>query len=326
MKIRELIIDSTKKVLESAQFVKINDSEINKFSRTISYRLLNSSNIESSNIWSYSEIAPMLQRSFVIGALNFSFWPDGKNLKWGIHWDGINISGARALVGSIDRAINMGIPILEVPFLKSLDEKKFFRIFEGTNNSKIPMAKERIYILNEIGFILSEKYDNQFINVVEESNYDAEKLVRLIVTNFPSFDDVTSLNKKLVYFFKRAQLLVWDAFFYSNNNKLGKIKNVDSLTAFADYKLPQILRNLQMIEYEKSLSKRITNLERLSLGSREEVEIRASTVQSVEKICDNLKLLNKKVCPASIDLYLWELSHSPEYQKFPHHRTRTIFY
>ncbi len=56
------------------------------------------------------------------------------------------------------------------------------------------------------------------------------------------------------------------------------------LTAFADYKLPQVLRELGIISYDRRLASRIDAMESLRAGCEEEVEIRAMTVWAAEQL------------------------------------------
>ena len=58
---------------------------------------------------------------------------------------------------------------------------------------------------------------------------------------------------------------------------------------FADYRVPQILRAKGILKYDKHLSDLVDNKKELPHGSKEEIEIRAATIQSVEKIKNILK-------------------------------------
>jgi hypothetical protein len=86
-------------------------------------------------------------------------------------------------------------------------------------------------------------------------------------------------------------------------------KNKEQLTMFADYRVPQILRQLEIMEYTPELATKIDNEEELPYSSPEEVEIRASTVIAVEMIMEKIRgdpEINKHVtCCYEVDWLLW---------------------
>ena len=58
---------------------------------------------------------------------------------------------------------------------------------------------------------------------------------------------------------------------------------------FADYRVPQVLRHLGIMEYSEALAIKIDSCEELSHGSTDEIEIRAATVVSVERILAKIR-------------------------------------
>lgn len=84
------------------------------------------------------------------------------------------------------------------------------KIFMSSTGDPIPLLEERCRILQETGKILNEKFDGKFLNCVKQSESSAQKLLNLIVTNFPSFRDEAVFEGKQVSFYKRAQILVAD--------------------------------------------------------------------------------------------------------------------
>jgi len=100
-----------------------------------------------------------------------------------------------------------------------------------------------------------------------------------------------------------------------------RITNTDRLTAFADYRLPQILRHYGALVYASALAESVDNCREIKAGSRDEIEIRAATVQAVERM--RRRLVGHTA--AEIDNALWLLSQQVADLK-PHHRTRTINY
>jgi hypothetical protein len=98
------------------------------------------------------------------------------------------------------------------------------------------------------------------------------------------------------------------------------------LTAFADYKLPQVLRHLGILNYSPELAQMVDNQVLLSPGSAEEIEIRANTIWAVEVIRQELERCGRKTRAFEIDWLLWNMGQEDTYRAKPYHRTVTIFY
>ena len=195
-------------------------------------------------------------------------------------------------------------------------------LFKSSNKHSIPLLKERQQNLREAGQILKEKFKGKFINVLEKSDWDAVKLVKLVFENFPSFYDVTTFNNQPVYFFKRAQIIAEDITYFKKQDQRANLKNLNQLTAFANYKIPQILRAFDVIQYHPDLATKIDNEQTIKKDSPEEIEIRAATIWGVELLRQALK---GKYSAIEIDNTLWVMSQDSASLP-PYHRTRTIFY
>ena len=73
-----------------------------------------------------------------------------------------------------------------------------------------------------------------------------------------------------------------------------------------------------------SLASRIDRGELLPAGSPWEVELRAATVTTVERLVESLARRGRPLRAFQVDWMLWGLSQ--EKLPFPHHRTLTWFY
>jgi len=111
-----------------------------------------------------------------------------------------------------------------------------------------------------------------------------------------------------------------------SGNGRPELKNLDKLTAFADYKIPQILRNMGIIEYTKELAERIDNYELIEKGSEEEIEIRAATIWATELIKQELQKKDRFITASHVDSMLWNRSQTKTKGEKPYHRTLTIAY
>lgn len=91
--------------------------------------------------------------------------------------------------------------------------------------------------------------------------------------------------------YKRAQIFVADLWGAFKGQNYGEFHDIKSITIFADYIVPAVLRELGILKYGSNLSCSIDSSSEIVPGSEEEVEIRACSVYAVEKMRE---LINKK--------------------------------
>jgi hypothetical protein len=191
--------------------------------------------------------------------------------------------------------------------------------------------EERIQRIREIGEVLAEEFEGETSNLIKMANKSAVRLVSLVTRYFPGFRDASVYNGRLVHFYKRAQIFVadvWGAYGRQQDpNHPYFFHDMDQLTMFADYRIPQILRHVGILEYSEELSARIDNLELIPFGSEEESEIRAGTVIAVEELRKViLEKTQQSLTSVEIDWLLWNWGEQVKDTIKPHHRTLTIFY
>lgn len=261
------------------------------------------------------------QLIFFEDVVNFCFWAEKDKPKWQIEFPkGETIkSGAYGMVGCFKRALTEGIPILDANYMANMTSDQARNLFRSNNGTEIPLLDRRLENLREAGKILLAKYSGKFSNVIEQAEFDAVKLVKLLYHDFPSFVDISKYDGREIYFLKRAQICTNDIGYLRNSPK--PLTGLEKLTAFADYKLPQLLREAGIIEYSKELAEKVDNMVLIEAGSADEVEIRAATIWGVELIRQKIK----KYTPAQIDNALWLISQDQTGTR-PYHRTYTIFY
>ncbi len=148
----------------------------------------------------------------------------------------------------------------------------------------IPLFAERLANTREVGRVLLERYDGQFANALEAAGRDAASLALLLARDFSSFADVALWNGQPVPFLKRAQICVADIHTAFGGKGLGALTDLDQLTAFADYKLPQLLRYQGVMVYAPGLAAQVDAYQEIAAGSAPEIEIRAATIWAVELI------------------------------------------
>lgn len=177
------------------------------------------------------------------------------------------------------------IPITDPNYLLTLTLDKIQHIFRSETSEQIPLLNERLNILHETSRILLDKFDGRFSNCVKEANGSALKMLNIIVSNFPSYRDEALFQdenlQKTLKFYKRAQILIADIWACFEGEGYGLFHDIDLITMFADYRVPQNLVFLGCMKYSENL---IKTIQETVLQSQHifELEIRASSIWSVE--------------------------------------------
>jgi hypothetical protein len=120
-------------------------------------------------------------------------------------------------------------------------------------------------------------YEGQAYKLVESCDRSAVKLVRKIIELLPGFRDTSVLDARLVHFYKRAQILcgdLWAAFGMAREGSSPfAFRDLEQLTMFADYRVPQLLHHLKVLVYADELLAKVTAGAEIEFGSRMEVRL-----------------------------------------------------
>jgi len=317
------VLETTRHVKERSQQVTIDKQALADFSRK-----LTEDGIEIP-LWNYDyhffdggqeTVAYLL----ILDSINFCFWPKPEADKWEVQYKSETLSGYYALAASLKKALDSGVPITEAHYLAELSLGKFKQILGG--KGELQLMDARAHILNELGVFLINKYNGEANRLVESAENSALNLVGLLVENLPSFRDVADYCGTKIYFYKRAQIFAADLYGAFAGKDWGYFKDMEKLTAFADYKLPQVLRHVGILQYSPSMEHKVDQGIFLDAGSSEEIEIRANTIWAVELIRQELTQMGKKLRAFEIDWILWNLGQESQFKSKPYHKTVTIYY
>ena len=264
-----------------------------------------------------------IRKIMLINTLNFVFTDFSTSVKYKIE----NLSDTDAMVYQIDKALIEGVPLTQGHYMRDMDLKEFKRIFTG--NIEMPMADEKVEILNNVGDTLVTKYDGDWINFIDDGPkklYDnGEGLVERLIRDFKRFDDYSIFENEKVYFLKLAQLAFWGI-----HRELSKIyfhiEDMENMTAFADYIIPVALESFGIVKYSSELKEKINLGILIDRDSIEEIEIRSTSIYVTAKLTElinNYKNEEEKIIIPQLDFKLWTDFHADER---PHHLTQTIMY
>lgn len=92
-----------------------------------------------------------------------------------------------------------------------------------------------------------------------------------------------------MFLYKRAQIFAADLWGAFKGQGYGYFYDISSVTIFADYIVPAVLRQLGVLRYSLELSSSIDAKDEISPGSEQEVEIRACSIVAVEKMRELLE-------------------------------------
>jgi len=334
-------------VLDGAEYVYNNsidvalDSQSTKAAAGLIYDQMQKKEY-STKTWSSYDLHPKEKdRStvafiFTMDLLNFSFWSEkSADERFAIEYKGKKWTGYWSLVAALQRALDEEIPITSSDFWQNEDEcteEVLKHVFRSATEEDIPMFEERVACLREAGQVLYEKYQCSFTNCIETADHSAAALVNLLARDFPCFrDEVRFENRKSVRLLKRAQILVADLWACFDGEDFGDFDDIDKITMFADYRVPQMLSSMGCLMYSPLLDHVIRQKQVIKSGHPWEIQLRGCSIWCVELIRREILRHHPdaKVNAVLIDFYLYDSAKSRELEVdelIPHHRTRSIWY
>ena len=265
----------------------------------------------------------------VLDALNFCFWtiPNPERRRWSVTYDGTTYDGYWALAAALRRALEQGMPLADAEFLAALTEAEIANILAGDPGcDPLLLLHARLEHLREVGQALLRRWNGSFLLAIDQAAGSPTTLIEMVLHSMPSFRDVVRYQGQAVRFYKRAQILVADLHGAFDGKGPGAFHGMETLTGFADYKVPQVLRRFGILKYTPALEKQIAEYRLIAVDSDEEIEIRAATIWGVEYLRRALQERGTSLASHQIDGRLWQLGQNLPGDVQPYHRTLTVFY
>ncbi|EEU45908.1 uncharacterized protein NECHADRAFT_38646 [Fusarium vanettenii 77-13-4] len=304
------VLESAEYVYDSCIDVAVDMRASKKAAETIYQQMQQKS--YSTATWSEHELHPKAKDEstvnfiFTMDLLNFSFWSElPEDERFAIEYRGKRWTGYWSLVAALQRA---------------LDEEE------------IPLLHERLDCLREAGQVLDQNYGGSIPELIYAADGSAARLVNLLAQDFDCFRDEHRFEDgKMIRLMKRAQILVADLWACFNGESYGEFRDIDKITMFADYRIPQILMTLGALYCCPAIAAAITDKKMIESGCSWELQIRACSIWCVELIRREIlrQHPDAHVNAILIDFFLYdsmkELEAAGE-EPIPHHRTRSIWY
>ena len=162
-------------------------------------------------------------------------------------------------------------------YLSNFDLTEASRLFAAVR--PLPDLPGRVEHLRSVGRFLDshpgedwQKWLRQFPRAID--------LARYIAQNVSGFDDP---------FLKRAQLFVGMLVGRFSAEVPPAWKGLEGMTVYADYILPMVMVRMGILDYAESLRQKLLSGETIVKNSREEVEIRASTLEAARLLLASLR-------------------------------------
>lgn len=308
----EKVLETCKRLSDSSLYVTINEDRIKKVAKKLEGLEFKHWIVKTNNRLLKLPIEDQVNFLLIFDSIDFSFWG---NPKWTVELkSGKKEDGAYALMESLLEYFEdtKNLDFTKVSF------EEFKDILKG--NVEIPLLEERYNCLVKMNKYL-DSIAKDFYNEIKDYKDDIS-LLDYIINSFDYFNDECDYKGERIYFYKRAQLITSDILHVRKLLEDVEV-NYTNLMGCADYKIPQVMRCLEMIEFNDELASMVDNYQELSYGSEMEVEIRANNLVVIDYI---YKKMEGKVSRMDINDYIWLLGQDKSKMVKPYHRTKTIYY
>ncbi|KAL8953408.1 MAG: hypothetical protein Q9222_000721 [Ikaeria aurantiellina] len=335
------------KVLESAEYVydlSIDvalDSQCTKAAAETIWKLMQERQY-TFKTWSEHSLHPKEKSEetanfiFLMDLLNFCFWSEHSDpgQRFAIEYHQQQWTGYWSLVAAMHRALEEDIPITTPSFWANDFEctnELLQHVFRSATSESIPLLDERIHCMREAGRVLIEDFEGTVSELIRSADRSASALVNLLISHFPCFNDVAKFESKQIHFHKRAQIFVADLWACFEGQGYGSFSDIDKITMFADYRIPQMLHSLGCLRYSPPLKSHIRNMKEIESACNWEVQLRGCSIWCVELIRREIVRKHPKaeINAILIDFFLYDTMKEKELEgaaTIPHHRTRSIWY
>lgn len=153
----------------------------------------------------------------------------------------------------------------------------------GTARGKGPFASSPPPLFHRLlpphpepGTNTAQKHNGSVEDLIGAGKSSAARLVNVLARDFPCLRDEAHYEgrKRPVRFLKRAQIFVADVWACFDGEGYGDFPDIDRITMFADYRVPQILNSMGCLYYSPKLVSSITRHQLLEPGCALEIQLR----------------------------------------------------
>ena len=321
------VVESVIPVINNSVYVSTDIEQISQVASWMAYEEFPSRNSGQESYKKF-EAEDHIKSTMLMSCINFAFTDFDTQVKYEVEHNGAILSDSEAVIHQVNNTIASGNDISDGEVMAGLSLTDLENIFVG--NIEMPMLKERVEILNNVGKKLVDSYEGSWIKFINSCSpnlyHKGEGLVEKLVTEFPRFNDVTNFEGNEVKFYKLAQLGYWGIYASLGNSDYFEIQDINRMSAFADYIVPVALRLFGIINYVDELDNAINKGIEIPESSTKEVEIRAHSLYATAILTgeiNKLRPVSEAIIIPQLDWRLWKTYHATHW---PHHLTKTIMY
>ena len=157
------------------------------------------------------------------------------------------------LVAAVNKALDDGVNLTDPHYYADITEDKLDRLLMGEGGVPCALVGERVRCLREVAAVLKSKFAGSVTAMIGGAQNSAEQLLNTVTDNFPCFADCAVLEADggltNVSFHKRAQIFIADLWGMNEGRGIGRFDDIEALTMFADYRVPQSLQYFGALQY-----------------------------------------------------------------------------
>ena len=156
------------------------------------------------------------------------------------------------LLAAVNKALDNGINITDPEYYADMTEEKLNSLLMGEDGVPCTSVGERVRCLREVASVLKSEYGSSVSAMIKSAEHSAEKLLDIMTVKFPCFCDGATVGEAggtRVSFHKRAQFFIADLWGLNRGNGIGHFEDIEALTLFADYRVPQSLQYFGVLKY-----------------------------------------------------------------------------
>lgn len=248
-------------------------------------------------------------------------WPPPGVPMWSIKHRGERLTDAPALFGAVTRWMGEAAAP-DLARFAGITPAEARRLFAG--DGELQMISLRGDRLAAVAAALREGWDGAALHLVEEAGWDGPRVVELLASTVPGYEDEARAGGHRLRFRKLAHLA---AALMSSRSSVGW-SGMETFPVYPDYMLPHFLRHLGILRYSPPLSRAVDTRTLIPRHSREEIAIRWATVRAGRLLVKQLLRMGTPVTGPRLDYFLWSeaVLGSDAESMGEHHRTLTLDY
>ena len=157
-------------------------------------------------------------------------------------------TGYMGLVAAVNKALDSGINLTDPQFYGNITEDQLNKLLMGEGGVPCALVGERARCLREVSDVLKSWFNGSVTEMIKKAENSAERLLQLVTGKFPCFCDSAVLFGR-VSFHKRAQIFIADLWGMNEGKGIVRFDDIEVLTMFADYRVPQSLQYFGALKY-----------------------------------------------------------------------------